>query len=137
LAVKALPKDALLFNVMWNASSRHGMDQWNPAPLNLVHYGCVNEFRFVSGLYSHKTQQPLSYLSSVSKLNWIGIDEGNPQEAFLESIQVIRRLVSEFPSLNERPVFLFLSKTEGANPVVPADVNRTVTGQKFQIFKLR
>jgi hypothetical protein len=136
-AVKALPKDALLFNVMWNASSRHGMDNWNPAPLNLVHYGCVDEFRFVSGLYSYKTQQPLSYLDSFSKLNWIGIEEGNPQEAFLESIRVIRKLASEFPSLNERPVFLFLSNAEGVKPVIPKDVSRTVDGQKFQIFRLR
>ncbi len=136
-AVKALPKDALLFNVMWNAGSRHGMDRWNPAPLNLLYYGCVDEFRFVSGLYSYKTQQPLGYLDSVSKLNWIGIDEGDPQAAFLQSIQVIRKLASEFPSLKERPVFLFLSNTDGANPVIPKDVSRTVNGQKFQIYRLR
>lgn len=136
-AVGAMPKDALLFNVMWDAGSRHKMDRWNPPPLNLVHYGCVDEFRFVSGLYSFRTQQPLVYLDQVSNLNWIGLNEGEPQSAFVENIRVIRRLVEQYPQFRTRPVYVFLSNTKGSGPIVPDGIVRTVKEESFQIFQLR
>ena len=136
-AIMNLPKDALLFNVMWDPKSRHRMDRWNPAPLNLVHFGCVDEFRFVSGLYTHKTQQPLLYSTSVARLNWIGIEEDEPQAGFLASISSIRSILSGFPNLSAHPVYVFLSNTDGAGPVAPEDAVRIAKGAKFQIFRLR